>query len=135
MRVPAVDGDVARFEVRQERVENGVDRSAIRVKGVFERRNRVFRGNHHEDFARRFQLRREFFERVSAGQRVAFRLRFVFGEEFVGLRGREVVNGDAETAVDHIKSEVLAHDAGADEADIVFFVGHKTLRRRTLPLR
>ena len=135
VRVAAVDRDVARFEVRQKRVENGVDRGAIRVKGVFERRNRVFRGNHHQDFARRRQLRREFFERVSAGQRVALRLCFVFREEFVGLRGREVVNGDTEAAVDHIKSEVLAHHAGADEADIVFFLGHKTLRRQTLPFR
>jgi hypothetical protein len=112
-RVAAVDDDVIRVEQGHEAVDD-------RVGG--------FAGlDEDDDFARALDRGDEVFE----GQRSVKSAGGVgvFFDEVLGLRGRAVVDGNAEAVVGDVQREVLPHHGEADETDVGKFFAHVTKGR------
>ena len=100
-RIAAVNHDVARFQVRQERLDELVHRFA----GL----------DHEHDAAGALELADQLRDGVRADDVRALGL---VGEEVVHLRRGAVVGHDGEAVVVHVEDQILAHDGQADDCDI-----------------
>jgi len=102
VRVAAIDQHVALLEQRLQRCDRRIGRFA----GL----------DHHQDPARRFERRDEFFERVGRYQIAAGE----FGDQFVGFLAAAVVHRYRVTAALDIECEIAAHHREPDHTDCLF---------------
>ena len=107
--VAAVDDDVALLEQGHEAFDHFIGRAA----GL----------DQHDDLAGALERSDEVLQlgladETTRGVRVG-------GHEFFHLTRRPVVDGDFEAVVGDVKSQILAHDCEADEADFGGVVRHK----------
>ena len=100
-RIAAVNDDVARFEMRQELLDEFVHRLA----GL----------DHDHHAARAFEQRDQFRERMRADDLGA--LGFA-AEELIHLGHGAVEDGHGEAVVVHVENEILAHDGQSDQCDV-----------------
>ncbi len=101
MRVAAVDDDVARFEHRDEFLDEIIDRLA------------GFHQQHH--LAGSSEVAGEFLQALTADDLL---VPCPASQESVDLRHRAVETSDGETLAFHVQDQVLAHDSEPDQADI-----------------
>ncbi|MDQ0619303.1 hypothetical protein QFZ33_003327 [Arthrobacter globiformis] len=101
VRVAGVDHDVARFQQRNELVDDGVNRLA----GL----------DHDEHAARLLQGVHQLLQRFSAHEVAVGAVLF---EEGVGLLNRAVVQGNGEAVAGQVAGEVGAHHREAGDTDV-----------------
>ena len=102
-RIATIDNDVTGFEVRDDLVDELVDRLA----GL----------DQHHDAARALELGDHFFDRVRP---LHLRALGLIGQELIHLVGRTVVSHHGKPMIVHVQNQVLTHDSQADQGNIRF---------------
>src|SRR5687767_5366677 len=75
------------------------------------------RFHEHHHAAGALELRDYFLDGMRANDLRSLRF---FGEKFIHLRHRAIVNDDGKSVIVHVQNKILSHDGEADESDVSF---------------